>query len=152
SIERFFTYWLPQPNFAKLFQADIVSSQTLTAVLNATVNDIMFEGSQAKLVRAVASGGRNIQVSAINFVFALGTIEMSRFFLSMKRRSRVPWNDNDLIGAYFQDHLGGNIAKVQVLNEPRFRNFFENGIVSGLKLQPKLRFTPKYRLSVTTGV
>src|SRR5262249_38891351 len=104
------------------------------------------------LVRAVASGGRNIQVSAINFVFALGTIEMSRFFLSMKRRSRVPWNDNDLIGAYFQDHLGGNIAKVQVLNEPRFRNFFENGIVSGLKLQPKLRFTPKYRLSVTTGV
>ena len=29
NIERFFTYWLPQPNFATLFQTDIVSSQTL---------------------------------------------------------------------------------------------------------------------------
>jgi hypothetical protein len=148
SIERFFTYWLPQPNFATLFQADIVSSQTLRVILNATVNDIIFEGTQAKLVRAAASGGRNIYVSGINFVFALGTIEMSRFFLSIKRRSSVPWKNNDLIGAYFQDHLGGKIAKVQVLNEPRFR--FENGVVSGLKIQPKLRFTPKSRLSVTT--
>ena len=90
------------------------------------------------------------QVSIL--IFALGTIEMSRFFLSIKRRSSVPWKNNDLIGAYFQDHLGGKIANVQVLNEPRFRNFFENGVVSGLKIQPKLRFTPKSRLSVTTGV
>ena len=115
SIERFFTYWLPQPNFATLFQADIVSSQTLNVILNATVNDIIFEGSQAKLVRASASGGRHIDVSGINFVFALGTIEMSRFFLSIKRRSNIPWKHNHLVGAYFQDHLGGGkIAKVQV--------------------------------------
>jgi hypothetical protein len=57
-----------------------------------------------------------------------------------------------LVGAHFQDHLGGKIAKVRVLNEMRFRNFFENAVVSGLKIQPKLRFTPECRLSVATGV
>jgi len=42
-IERFVTCYMPQPNFAVRFQADINSSPWLKVILNATVNDILFE-------------------------------------------------------------------------------------------------------------
>jgi Pyridine nucleotide-disulphide oxidoreductase len=56
SIERFFTYWLPQPNFAVLFRREITSNPLIKVVLNATVNDISFFGSRAQFVRASAQG------------------------------------------------------------------------------------------------
>jgi choline dehydrogenase-like flavoprotein len=152
SIERFFTYWLPQPNFARLFRRQIISSPLLRIVVNATVNDITFVASKAQSVRAVAPGRREIEIFGDNFVFAAGTIEVSRFFLSTQRLSPVPWKTNPHIGTYFQDHLGGKIAKVQVLNESRFRNFFENGFAGNLKLQPKLRFAKSLRERTLIGV
>ena len=152
SIERFFTYWLPHPNFATLFRHEIISNPLIKIVVNATVNDITFNASKAQFVRAAAQGRHEIQFFGENFVFAPGTIEASRFFLSTQRLSAVPWKTNPHIGKHFQDHLGGKIAEVQVLNKSRFRNFFESGFAGGLKLQPKLRFTEKSRKKTLSGV
>ena len=151
-IERFFTHWLPQPNFAVLFRKEIISNPLLTIILNATANDILFEGSCANTVCANATSGRKIRVSANNFVFAAGTIETSRFFLSTQRRSNVPWRHNKNVGAYFQDHLGGSVGNVQIKNEQKFRDYFENCFVSGIKLQPRIRFGPKMRSVAVSGV
>lgn len=151
-VERFFTLWLPQPNFAALFRTEIVSSPLLKVVLNATANDISFEASGAKLVRARAHGGREFKISGQNFVFASGTIETSRFFLTTQRRSDVPWKHNEHIGTYFQDHLGGKVGNIRVMDEKKFRDYFENCFVSGVKLQPKLRFAPTVRSSTSSGV
>jgi choline dehydrogenase-like flavoprotein len=152
SIERFFAFWLPHPNFATLFRREIKSSPLIKIVVNATVNDITFVDSRAQFVRAAVPGRREIQFFGDNFVFAPGTIEASRFFLSTQRLSSVPWKTNPHIGRHFQDHMGGKIAEVQVLNERRFRNFFENGFAGALKLQPKLRFSEKSRERMLTGV
>jgi choline dehydrogenase-like flavoprotein len=152
NIERFFTLWLPQPNFALLFRRAITSSPLIRIVLNATVNDIAFDGTRAKAVIATTQGGRRVRIGAENFIFSAGTIANSRFFLTSQRLSAVPWKKNNLVGKYFQDHLGGKIADVEITNEQRFRTFFENGFVSGLKLQPKLRFVPKARAGVASGV
>src|SRR5205807_7836176 len=73
------------------------------------------------------------------------------FFLSTKRHGKVPWSSNDNIGLYFQDHLGGRIARVSILNENRFRDYFENGWVDGIKLQPKLTFSGARRRSLFSG-
>jgi choline dehydrogenase-like flavoprotein len=151
TIERFFTCWLPQPNFAGLFRREIISSPLIRIVVNATANDITFSGSKAQSIEAAAPG-RKIRISGENFVFAAGTIETSRFFLSTQRLSPVPWKTNQHIGTYFQDHLGGKIAQAQVLNEPRFRDFFENGFAGNLKLQPKLRFAKGSREKALIGV
>jgi hypothetical protein len=152
SVERFFTHWLLQPNFAVLFRREISSNPLIKVVLNATVNDISFFSARAQFVRASAQGAREIRFFADKFVFAAGTIEASRFFLSTQRLSPVPWKANSHIGKHFQDHLGGKIAKAEILNESRFRNFFENGFDGALKLQPKLRFTKKSREETLTGV
>jgi hypothetical protein len=138
-IERFATSWMPQPNFAVLFREEIKSSPFLKIILNATANDILFEGSRATAVWVGVPGGRKIRISGRSFVFASGTLEISRFFLSTQRRSDVPWKNNKNIGVFFQDHLVGRVAKVNIVNERKFRDYFEAGFVSGIRYQPKLR-------------
>jgi choline dehydrogenase-like flavoprotein len=150
-IERFFTCWLPQPNFAALFRTDITSNPLLKVILNATANDILFEASKATIVCVSAPGGRKIQISGQKFVFASGTVEISRFFLSTQRRSNVPWKNNKHVGAYFMDHLGGKIGDVRIIDERKFRAYFENCFVSGVKLTPKLRFSSRVRSATSSG-
>jgi choline dehydrogenase-like flavoprotein len=152
SIERFFTFWLPQANFATLFRDDLVSNSLIRVLLHATVNNIDFEDDRARAIWAVSSSGRRIRVAGDNFVFAGGTIANNRFFLTSQRIAAVPWKFNNSIGRYFQDHLIGKIADVDILNESRLRDLFENGIINKIKLQPKLRFTPGMRRQVAAGV
>lgn len=151
-IERFVTFCMPQQNFAVRFRADINSNPLLRVILNATANDILFEGSQATAVCLSVPGGRKIKISGRNFVFASGTLEISRFFLSTQRRSDVPWKHNTNIGTYFQDHFVGRVANVQVLDEQKFRDYFEPGFVSGMKFQPKLRNASGLKRPVYSGV
>ena len=151
-VERFVTFCMPQQNFAVRFRAEINSNPLLKVILNATANDILFEGSQATAVCVSVPGGRKIKISGRNFVFASGTIEISRFFLSTQRRSDVPWKHNKNIGACFQDHFAGRVANVQVLDERKFRDYFEPGFVSGMKFQPKLRNSSGFKRPIYSGV
>jgi hypothetical protein len=151
-IERFVTSWLPQPNFPARFRADLSSNPLLTVILNATVNEIIFEGTTAIAVVVRGSQGLKFRISGRQFVFACGTIETSRFFLSAQRSLPVPWKYNANIGTYFQDHPVGRVANVRVLNETKFRNYFENGIKRGLKFQPKLRNVSGFARPAFSGV
>jgi choline dehydrogenase-like flavoprotein len=152
TIERFFTFWLPQPNFATLFYRELVSSPLITVILNATVNEISFKEDRAQWIGATSRGGRRLRISGNNFVFAAGTIENNRFFLSSQRLCNVPWKSNRFVGKYFQDHLIGKIADVDILNDGKLREFFENGFVNRIKLQPKLRLNSAARSQVNVGV
>jgi hypothetical protein len=143
---------MPQPNFAVLFREEIESSPFIKVILNATANDILFEDSRATAVCVAVPGGRTIKITGKNFVFASGTLEISRFFLSTQRRSDVPWKHNENIGAFFQDHLVGRIAKVNVLDERKFRDRFEGGFVSGIRYQPKLRNYSGFKRPLYSGV
>jgi choline dehydrogenase-like flavoprotein len=149
--ERFFTYWLRQPNFATVFRKLIVSEPSVRVVVNLTANDIDFDVGTARSMRCVSSSGRVITLTANRFVLACGTVAANRFFLSTARRGQVPWARNANLGRYFQDHLGGRIGSVDVQDQKRFRAFFENGWVKGIKLQPKLRLSATSRSKVASG-
>jgi hypothetical protein len=151
SVERFFTYWLKQPNFATLYKGLIQSSKTVRVVINLTANGCEFDGEHARCLYCTTSSGRNIRVRSERFVFASGTVATNRFFLSTQARCTVPWATNDHIGRYFQDHLGGKIAKVSILNEKRFRDYFENGWVNGVKLEAKLTMSRARQQSLPSG-
>lgn len=151
-VERFFTAWLPQPNFARLFRSEITLHPRIRVILNATVNSIEFVDDRARCVRATTRRGARLRIVGEDFVFAAGTLETSRFFLAAQRHASVPWKESLLIGVRFHDHLGGKIAGVKVTDEARFREYFENGISRGVKLQPKLRLTAEARRKVFSGV
>ena len=152
-VERFFTSWLPEPNFARLFKRDALANPRLPILLDATCTGIDFEGDRAVGV-VIRVGERTVRIAAGRVVLALGTIATCRFLLSTARNSAVPWRGNTRIGQRFQDHLAGRVASVVVSDETRFRDYFENAVVDGIKLQPKLRFTPASRASTpgTTGI
>jgi choline dehydrogenase-like flavoprotein len=152
AIEQFFTSWLPQPNFAVMFRNDVIESKQIRIVLNAVVNDIVMDGGRASAITAIRPNGQRLTIRGNEFVFAAGTIANCQFFLSTQKRSNVPWKTNASVGRYFHDHLAGKAADVEILNEAKFRTFFENGFAVGRKLQPKLRFTQPVRADVATGV
>jgi choline dehydrogenase-like flavoprotein len=151
ALERFFTYWLKQPNFAVYFKPLIKSDPNVRVVLNLTASGMAFDGSHGRRLECSSSSGRAVTIRATRFVFASGTVATSRFFLSTQAVGNVPWRDNPKIGRYFQDHLGGRIAQVTVQDESKFRDYFENGWVGGIKLQAKLNFKPPVRRSLPTG-
>jgi len=151
-IERIFTYWLKQPNFAVHFRNLIQKDPALIVAVNVTVTGLEFAGDQARRLRCRVRDGRTVMLSAKSFVFSAGTLSTVRFFLGTRDDPGVPWRNNAQIGAYFQDHLGGRAATVQVLDENRFRNFFENGWVQGVKLQPKLAFSEAHRRNFPIAV
>lgn len=151
-VDRIFTLWAPQPNFAHLFKCELSTASDLKVLTHATANSMEFSGSRARAIIARVDGGRRIRVEASNFVLAAGTIANARFLLSTQLQSEVPWKSCRQVGKAFQDHLGGKVAEVEVESEARFRSFFENAIVNDVKLQPKLRLVGAARLRVPSGV
>ncbi|HEY2686507.1 MAG TPA: GMC oxidoreductase [Steroidobacteraceae bacterium] len=150
SAERFFTYWLSRPNFAAQYGRMIRGSEQVRVIVNLTARDMKFDGPAGQVLECSAAE-RCITIKASKFVFASGTVATSRFFLSTQRSGRVPWVDNVNVGHYFQDHLAGKIAQVDLISEQRFRDFFENGWVDGLKLQPKLAMSERSRRALPSA-
>lgn len=150
-VERYFTHWLPQPNFAALFRKEITTDANPIVIVNAVAKDIAFEGGAARTLQASVEE-RLIQITADHFVFAAGTIETCRFFLTTQRLSHVPWKTSPYIGSYFQDHLAGKLADLDISDQDNFRDYFENGFVGPMKLQPKLRFVSRDRVRFLSGV
>ena len=142
-IERFFTYWLPDPNFARMFRRIIVEDPGLRVLLNSPVTGISWDGENvAELL--VAQDWQSVRGSQV--VLATGTIGASRLLLALAAQGVMPWTDNALTGRGFQDHLAGRAATANLLNEKKFRAYFENAVVSGIKLQPKLKWSANERL------
>jgi hypothetical protein len=152
-VERFFTYWLSQPNFARLFKKQLVSDDRTPILINATVNGICFEGARAKSVNIRIADGRDLELPGRQFVFCNGTLEIVRFFLSTARTRNVPWKQNAAIGKFYQDHTWGLAATAELIDEQRFRDFFENAFTGGtVKLMSKLRFRPEVRKPGDLGI
>jgi GMC oxidoreductase len=153
SIERFFTHWLPQQNFARLFRKQLIDDAGAPVLLNGTVNGINFEGGRASAIKVRTTDGRDLVLPGRQFVFCNGTLEILRFFLSTAKTGNVPWKQNSSIGKFYQDHPCGKIATAELIDEQRFRNFFENAFTSRVvKLQSKLRFRPDFREAGDLGV
>jgi hypothetical protein len=151
-VERFFTHWLPQQNFARIFKKQLIDSKT-PILINGTVNGIEFEGGGAKSVKIRTADGRDVELPGRRFVFCNGTLEIVRFFLSTARTENVPWKHNALIGKFYQDHPCGLVATAELIDEERFRNFFENAFVGGIvKLTSKLRFRADVRKPDDLGI
>jgi len=149
-IERFFTHWLKEPNFSRLYKK-IINSKNTKFLINLTANRINFNEKTAKSIGCKNANGNNINIHFKKIIFSAGTISTNRFFLSTKECKNVPWSNNENIGCYFQDHLGGKIADVEIYNEKLFREYFENAIVNGIKIQPKLKFSDIERENLVSG-
>ena len=142
SLETYFSRWCPEPDFAILHRETLEKNPRLTVWCHANAVAIEFDAGVLKGVRARSPGGKETMFRAREFVFCMGTIESSRFFLQ-PYEGGVPWNRSGLLGKHFQDHIDCNAATVEPLDQGRFHTCFDNVFFNGFKYHPKLRLAPR---------
>jgi choline dehydrogenase-like flavoprotein len=89
----------------------------------------------------VTSKQQSYWIGADTVILAAGAIENARLLLHTANDPEwaAPWRDNQNVGRYFQDHLGGKIGSFDPVNKREFFRMFSNVVYSGRKFQPKIR-------------
>jgi choline dehydrogenase-like flavoprotein len=137
-LEAYLSRWCPEPNFARLHNKTLTTDPNIHLWLHASAVELMTEGDTATGLRCRTLTGIETVFHAQRYIFALGGIESSRFFLQ-PRPGGLPWNRSGLLGQHFQDHIDCNAAAVHPHDLASFHDTFDPIITHGFKYLPKLR-------------
>jgi choline dehydrogenase-like flavoprotein len=140
-LELYLSRWCPEPNFARLHGQTLQQSPKIELWLHANAVELLIREGVATGIRARTHTGREATFHAGHYVFALGAIESSRFFLQPRAEGRHPWNRSGLLGQHFQDHIDSDAATIQPRNPKAFHRIFDSIFLRGYKYNPKLRMT-----------
>lgn len=139
-FDAYFSRWCPEPNFARLHRRTIEEHPGITLWLHANAVEPLLECEAMRGLRCRTLSGVEAVFRAGQFIFCLGGIESSRFFLQ-PREGGHPWNRSGLLGKHFQDHIDCNAASVVPVEPKRFHRIFDNVFSRGFKYHPKLRLS-----------
>jgi choline dehydrogenase-like flavoprotein len=148
-LEAYLSRWCPEPNFAVLHNKALTTHPDIHLWLHANALELMSEGETATGVRCRTLTGVEAIFRARHYIFALGGIESSRFFLQ-PRPAGLPWNRSGLLGQHFQDHIDCNAAQVIPHDLGGFHDTFDPIITHGFKYLPKLRLLPHLQAQLGT--
>jgi choline dehydrogenase-like flavoprotein len=141
NLESYFSRWCLEPNFARLHRQVLEENSGVDLWLHANAVEPILEGDAMRGLRCRTLSGREATFRANRFVFCLGAIESSRFFLQ-PWLNPLPWNSSGLLGKHYQDHIDVNAARVTPVNPAAFHRNFDNVFSRGFKYHPKLRLSP----------
>jgi len=148
-FDTIFSRWCPEPNFARLHSATLEQHPALTVWLHANVVAMQWDGPRFRAVQCKTLTGIEATFTADRFIFALGGIESSRFFLQPEAAAG-PWNNTGLLGRHFQDHTVCTAATIQTAHPALFHQAFDNVFSRGLKYQPKIHLKPEVQAAEGT--
>lgn len=129
--------WCPEPNFARLHRRKLEEDARVELWLHANAVSPLVEGARIRGIRCKTLTGIEHTFAAEQFVWCMGGIESSRFFLQPELAA-MPWRQNGLLGRHFQDHTISCGAVLQVTDCRRFHAAFDNIFLDGVKYQPKI--------------
>jgi choline dehydrogenase-like flavoprotein len=141
-LEAYLSRWCPEPNFARLHHKTLTDDPNIHLWLHASAVELITEDEAAVGVRSRTLTGVETIFRARHYVFALGGIESSRFFLQ-PRQGGLPWNRSGLLGQHFQDHIDCNAAAIEPVDHALFHDTFDPIFIHGFKYLPKLRLLPQ---------
>lgn len=142
-LEMFLTRWMKIPSVSVLF-ADAVDNDPQIAVLpNHTAVGFQGTGNRITGIIARRAGQADQVIEGDCFVVAAGTIETVRLLLAATGGSAFPcpWDGNELLGCYFQDHLGGQLGVIEPLSVKKLQQVFCTLCWHANKFQPKVRLS-----------
>jgi choline dehydrogenase-like flavoprotein len=140
-LDAYLSRWCPEPNFARLHNKTLATHPNIHLWLHASAVELITEGETATGLRCRTLTGVEATFRARQYIFALGGIESSRFFLQ-PRPGGLPWNRSGLLGQHFQDHIDCNAAIVEPIDLASFHDTFDPIVTRGFKYLPKLRLLP----------
>jgi choline dehydrogenase-like flavoprotein len=142
NLDAYLSRWCPEPNFARLHHKALTTHPNIHLWLHSSAVELITEGSTATSVRCRTLTGVEAIFRAPHYIFALGGIESSRFFLQ-PRPGGLPWNRSGLLGQHFQDHIDCNAAALHPHDLRQFHELFDPIFAHGFKYLPKLRLPPQ---------
>jgi choline dehydrogenase-like flavoprotein len=148
-LEAYLSRWCPEPNFARLHNKTLTTDPNIHLWLHASAVELLTEGEAATGLRCRTLTGIEAIFHARHYVFCLGGIESSRFFLQ-PRPGGLPWNRSGLLGQHFQDHIDCNAAQVIPHDLDSFHDTFDPIFSRGFKYLPKLRLPPHLQSQLGT--
>jgi len=148
-LEAYLSRWCPEPNFARLHNKTLTTHPNVHLWLHASAVELRTEGQAATGLRCRTLTGIETTFHARDYIFCLGGIESSRFFLQ-PRPGGLPWNRSGLLGQHFQDHIDCNAAQVIPHNLASFHDTFDPIFSRGFKYLPKLRLPPHLQSQLGT--
>jgi choline dehydrogenase-like flavoprotein len=148
-LESYFSRWCPEPNFAVVHNEVLTSHPGLTVWLHANAVELVLDGETVNGIRCRTLAGKEAIFHADEYVFCLGAIESSRFFLQ-PRQGELPWNRSGLLGRHFQDHVDSNGATIIPTAQARFHDVFDNVFFHGFKYHPKVRLARNLQQDLKT--
>ncbi len=132
--------WCPEPNFAHLHRQTLAESTSIHVWLHSNVVELLMEDERATGVRARTQTGKEVIFTGREYIFCLGAIESSRFFLQ-PRQGALPWNHSGMVGRHFQDHIDCNAATVTAQSPSSVHKAFDSIFLDGYKYQPKIKLS-----------
>ena len=148
-LESYLSRWCPEPNFARLHSKTLTTHPNIHVWLHASAVELLLEDETAQGIRCRTLTGIETIFRARQYIFSLGGIESSRFFLQ-PREGGHPWNRSGLLGQHFQDHIDCNAARIEPLDLSSFHDTFDPIVTHGYKYLPKLRLRPHLQSELGT--
>ena len=137
NVRTYLSRWCPEPNFAVLHRSALQHTD-LAVWLNARTVRLHLSGEAVQAVVARTPAGAEHTFRADEFIFCLGAIESSRFFLQ-PYQDMLPWNQSGLLGRHFQDHVDCDAATILPRDAAALSRTFDAIYVQQQKYLPKLR-------------
>jgi choline dehydrogenase-like flavoprotein len=148
-LEAYLSRWCPEPNFGRLHHKALTTHPKIQLWLHASAVELLTDGETAIGLRCRTLTGIETIFRAHHYIFALGGMESSRFFLQ-PRPGGLPWNRSGLLGRHFQDHIDCNAARVIPHDLAGFHDTFDPIFSRGFKYLPKLRLPPHLQSQLGT--
>jgi choline dehydrogenase-like flavoprotein len=142
TMQSYLTRWCPEPNFARLYREAVAGDGALQLWLHTNATCLQLEGETVIGIRASTQSGKCAIFHAREFIFCLGAIESSRFFLQ-PRAGGTPWNSSALLGRHFQDHIDCNVGLLEPRSREELDRYFDGIFLRGFKYQPKIKLLPE---------
>lgn len=140
-LDLYMSRWCPEPNLARLHRRTLEDDPLIEVWLHANAVELLLKDGVAKGVRCRTLDGRETIFRADRYIFALGTLETTRFFLQPRPEGSLPWNQSGLLGRHFQDHIDSDAATLRPRSPKAFHSIFDSIFLRGYKYNPKLRLT-----------
>nr|WP_281384406.1 FAD-dependent oxidoreductase [Novosphingobium flavum] len=142
SLEVGMNLWLPQPDFARLFAAELSAAEGPMVITEAEVERLEF-GHPGRLDAVHTSRG---SFRADRVVLACGTIEIARLLLRAAAcEPACGFAGNEHLGKWFMDHLHGFMGELHGADPEAIGNLFDYVHHRGLRFGVKLRLSDDAR-------
>jgi choline dehydrogenase-like flavoprotein len=139
-----------QLNFARHSSLSEVNNLTIIYHANVVALKMNKARSAISAVKVLGYKGRSEEISAKQFIICMGGVESVRLLLQPPSTGILPWQDNGILGRFFQDHILFECIPISELQFQAAARLFGCAEVNGYKYRAHFRLSDAMQSKYST--